>query len=294
MKRSLYLLTSLLVIILAAAAGDDDKEKSPFETGRKLFGQGRYAEALTEYMKAEKADPVDPLAKYNSLTCLLADHRLEQAERKLTAEFDKFGGAAGTRAKAAYNLGTAHLKRAEEAKSQGQQAETSIGDLQKAVSWLERSLLDDHTDIDAKNNLELARKLLEKMQKEQQEQDDQQNQDKQGQDQSEQGGDQQQQKGGEQQEQEKEGQQEQKEGQNRESQQDEKQQEHQDRQQQQQQQARQQEKDEGDRDKQERAIPPDVARNLLKAARQAELQALKQMRERMDDGTRKRRQGKVW
>ena len=114
MKRILIL---ALAVTVALAAAEDEIE--PFERGLELFRQGRYEEALRQFEAEEALEPGDLLTGYNSLTCRAAAGTLEEAERALMATFDELGRRPAIRARAAYNLGTAYLRIADEAARNG-------------------------------------------------------------------------------------------------------------------------------------------------------------------------------
>ena len=264
-----FIIPLALLFLLAADESTDD----PFARGVELFGKGLYAEAVNQFARAEDLDSQDLLARYNGLTGLTAAGDLQRALAKLGADFETLDLRPAVRARAAYNLGTAFLALADEADRAGN-LDSRAPELMQAVNWLRRSLLDSPGDTPARNNLEYANKLLEKLQQQQQ----QQGEGQQDQDQDQQQGEnQQQQQGeGEQNKQQQQGEGEQNEQQQQ--QQGEGEQSEQNQQQQQQQ--------------QKREIPPDVARNLLKAARDAELKAMKMLREQRNKDAKKKSSNK--
>jgi Mg-chelatase subunit ChlI len=265
-----YVLIALTLISLVAA---DQAQPNHFEQGIALYRQGRFADAVREFAAAEKIDPKDVLAKYNGLTCLASGSDLQRALAKLGADFDALDVRPPVRARAAYNLGTAFLKLADEADRAGS-LQTRAGELSEAAKWLRRSLLDAPGDLPVRNNLEYANKLLDKLkQQQQQQQQNQGNKDNQQQQQQDQNSQNQKQQQGDQKQQQN---QQQQQGQQQQSQ-------DQQRQQRQQQEGQRQE----GQQQEQRKIPPDVARNLLKAARDAELRALKMLRELQNKDAKK-------
>jgi Ca-activated chloride channel family protein len=262
---------AVILFALLALAAADAAQKNPFEHGIKLYEQGRYADAVREFSRAEKIDPKDILAKYNGLTSLAAAGDLQRALAKLGADFEALDVHPSVRARAAYNLGTAFLGLADEADRAGQ-LQTRAGELTESAKWLRRSLLDSPGDNQVRNNLEYANKLLDKLRQQQQQQQKQQ-QNGEGKDQKDQ---QQQQNQSDQNRQQ----------QNEQQQQQNKQQEGQ-QQNEQQQRERQGTQQEQQQQQKPREIPPDVARNLLKAARDAELKALKMLRDQQNKDAKK-------
>jgi Ca-activated chloride channel family protein len=243
--------------------------------GVELFREGKFQQALSAFLDAEKAQPDDPIAPYNALTTMANTGQLEEMEKKLSEQFASLGTEPTLRARSAYNLGTAFLRLADEADKQNM-LQQRAGELQKAVQWLKQSLLDDSTDTDAKNNLEYAQKLLEKLQQQQQDQEQNQDQDqeqKQKQDDKQQDSQQKQD-------------------------QDEKQQQNEQQQQQQDQQDKQQQQEQNQQQQQElkeREISDATAKNLLEAAKDAEKRAMQMLRENMKRKQKDRKaRGKDW
>jgi len=270
-KRALVVALAATVALVVA-----EEEIGPFERGLELFRRGRYEEALRQFEAAEALAPGDPLGGYNSLTCRAAAGALEEAESVLTATFDELGRRPAIRARAAYNLGTAYLRLADEAARDGALASRQ-GELHAAIRWLRQSLLDVPEDRDAKSNLEYANRLLEELESQQQQEgqgegdsgDDEREQDQEGEGEGDRDrqGDQDGEGEGE--------------GEGRDSQQDESQR---------QQSGRREDGRAEDRQAESREIPEEVARNLLRAARDAELRALRLLREQRNrrDAARRR------
>lgn len=262
MKERIIVPLAVAFLIAAFPADETDQLKR----GVELYNSGKFAEALEAFLKAEEADPKAPLPKYNAMAVMAETEKLNEMERKLTADFSTLGSQEDIRAKSAYNLGTAYLKLVDAADKAGQ-LPSKAKELDSAVNWLRRSLLDDSIDSEAKNNLEYANKLKKKLEKQKQDQQgDGKNKDQQDQ-------------------QDKQDKQDQKQ-----DQQDQKQQKDQDRKQDQQQQNQQERKEQ-----QEREISDDMARNLLEAARDAEKKAIKMLREQLKKKAGKKpRKEKDW
>lgn len=249
MKGMIIALSSFFFLISAVPVDDTDQLKH----GVELYNKGKLDKALEAFLKAEKADPKAPLPKYNAMEVMAETKKLNELEKKLTTDFSTLGEQGDIRAKSAYNLGTAYLKQVDAADKAGQ-LQSKAKELDSAVSWLRQALLDDSVDSEAKNNLEYANKLKDKLEKQQQNQQDKQNkQDKQ--DKKDQ----------------KQNQKDQKQQEDKNQKQD---QQNQQKQQNQQQQQNQQER----KEQQEREISNDMAHNLLQAARDAEKKALKMLR----------------
>jgi Ca-activated chloride channel family protein len=245
--------------------------------GVELFREGQFQEALSAFLNAEKAQPGDPIAPYNALTTMANSGRLEDMEKKLSDQFAALGADPTLRARSSYNLGTALLKRADEADKQNMLPQRA-GELQKAIQWFKQSLLDDSADFDAKNNLEYAQKLLEKLQQQQQQQ--------------EQNQDQQQKKDDRQQDSQQKQQQDQEQQQKDQQQQDQQQQNQQQQQDQQQQNQQQQQQQQ---DLKEKEISDATAKNLLEAAKDAEKRAMRMLRENIKRKQKdKKARGKDW
>lgn len=267
---------AIIALALLALLAADESTGDPFERGVLLFEQGRYADAVKEFAKAEELAPDDLLARYNGLTSLAAGGDLQRALAKLGVDFESLDVRPDVRAGAAYNLGTAFLGLADEADRAGNLA-SRAGELMQSVNWLRRSLLDAPGDTPARNNLEYADKLLKKLRQQQQEQQQQEGEGQQDKDKEQQQD--QQQRGedkNEQQQQQGEGEQDKKQQQEGEQKQD---------------QQRQPQEGEQQQGKQ-REIPPDVARNLLKAARDAEIKAMKMLREHQNKDSKKQSSNK--
>jgi Ca-activated chloride channel homolog len=261
-------ITIAALALVAIAATDQDHLRE----GVKSFRAGNYQAALQAFQQAEQGE--SPLmAAYNALTSMANAGDLAKMEEKLAAQYATLGSDTALRADAAYNLGTANLEIARQADTQNQ-LPAHAAELQSAVQWLRRSLLDDPDDPDAKSNLELANKLLEKLKQQQQEQQNQDNQDNK-QDQQQDG--------------------EQNQGQNKQQQQDQQQQKDQQQNQQQNQQQQQQNQQQKQQEQQEREISEATAKNLLEAARNAEEKAMKMMREQLNRKQQKRApKGRDW
>ena len=166
--------------------------------GNTAVQEGDYQTALDYYHQAEVERPETPELEYNIAGALYHDEKYEEAvdklQRSLVIE------DVNKEASAHYNLGNVYYR---------------MGDYQNAIQSYQRSLELTPEDIDAKYNLELARKMLKEQMKpenqdqQQQQQQEQKKQDQEQEQQEEQQQDQQQQQQQEEQNEEDENQQEQ-------------------------------------------------------------------------------------
>jgi Ca-activated chloride channel family protein len=171
-------LTAALFLAFAAIAVADDFTDM-VEKGNRAFKEGDYKTALDYYHQAEVERPETPELHYNIGSALYGEQKYEEAEEKLQKSFaadDILKEAAGH-----YNLGNVYYR---------------MGDYQRAILSYQQSLELNPDDMDAKYNLELARKMLkeqikpeqqqQQQQQQQEQQDQQENQDQEQQQQQEQ------------------------------------------------------------------------------------------------------------
>jgi len=168
-------LLSLLFLFTSVSAED---YVDLVKRGNQEFTNGNYDVAREQYHKAETKLPESPELHYN-----LAGAAYKLGEYELAVEgYSKAFNTAdiAVEAQAHYNLGNTYFR---------------MGDYQNAIKSFENSLNINPDDLDAKFNLELARKMLKEQTKpEQQEQQQQQQQQQQEQKQDQQQQDQQNQK----------------------------------------------------------------------------------------------------
>jgi len=187
-----FVLFILYLMVLAPLASADDFS-SLVGKGNVALAEGDYKKALDFYHQAEVERPETPELEYNMASALYKDEKYEEAVDKLqkslvTDDLVKESSAQ-------YNLGNVYYR---------------MGDYQNAIQAYQRSLELIPEDIDAKYNLELARKMLkEQMKPENQQQDQQQEQQQQEQQQEQEQQEQQQQQPEEQQQEQDENQQQQ-------------------------------------------------------------------------------------
>ena len=233
----------MLVALYPLLVGFGDSPEGRNRKGNRLYRDGRFDEALTEYRGAQVLAPELSVLAFNAGNALFRKGELPGAIRE-------YGNAALSddnlmSSSALYNAGNAFLQ---------------AGQIDTAVEAFKGALKLNPDDQDAKHNLEVALELLEQQEQEQQEQD-QQEQDQQEQDEQDE------QEGEDQQDQENQ-------DQNQDQQQD---QDDQDQQQDEdgQQGEDQQEQDQQDQDQQGQAMSQEEAERLLDAieAAEEELQA---------------------
>lgn len=141
-----FLTLGALLLALGAAGGD------------LRFAAADYAGAAREFEAALEGDPGSARLRYNLGTALLRAERYDEARDHLAAAAN---GAVqpALRANAYYNLGNAHLEPAFRAARPDAGVEAR---LRRAIAAYQHALLMGPADLDAKWNLELARRLLER------------------------------------------------------------------------------------------------------------------------------------
>ncbi len=143
--------------------------------GNEAFNNQDYAKALEFYRQAEPELPLSPELAYNLGNGLYGQGEYEAALEQYTKALNSTDFKIAQ--KSHYNLGNTHFR---------------MGDYQKAIGEFEQALKLDPTDLDAKYNLEVSRKMLkeqikpqqggeEDKKQQQQQQDQQQKQDQQNQ-----------------------------------------------------------------------------------------------------------------
>ena len=158
-------ITQIMVglFLLLTAAGLADSFTDMVDKGNAAFKEGDYRTALDYYHQAEVERPETPELYYNIGSALYGEQKYEEAVDKLQKSFstdDVAKEAAGQ-----YNLGNVYYR---------------MGDYQNAILAYQQSLKLNPEDMDAKYNLELARKMLkEQIKPEQQQQQQQQQQEQQ-------------------------------------------------------------------------------------------------------------------
>jgi Ca-activated chloride channel homolog len=129
------------------------------KSGNTAFKQQKYVEALQQYQLAETERPESPELDYNIAGVLYNQQKYEEAIQRYTKALNTPDAAMNPRVQ--YNLGNTYYK---------------MGDFQKAITSFQKALEADPSDLEAKFNLELARKMLKENIKPDSEGQDQQNQ----------------------------------------------------------------------------------------------------------------------
>ena len=291
--KILALTLSLLLLLPPVAISDDEEnntakeekkvdkaeEKRLIREAEKFYNQGNFDEALRSYQEAMKVNPDNLVNQYNMVTAAAKSNFLKKI-MNIIEEPEQFrSDNPELTGKALYNLATALLEEAVKADKQNQLAQKGQ-ELDAAVKYMRQSLLMQQDLQEAKNNLEIANRLKEKLEQQQQKQNQNnqdQNKEKNKNKQDDQNKDKQQNQ-----------------DQNEEKKKDQQQQ---DKQQNQQQQEDKQEKSDQQKkqEPQERKISENMAKNLLKAAKDAEKKALKAMRQKINSKKRKKsKNGRDW
>ncbi|MEO5509672.1 MAG: tetratricopeptide repeat protein, partial [Longimicrobiales bacterium] len=128
----------------------------------RLYSQGKYAEAVAVYQKALEAGKASPELYYNLGTALVQLGRYDEAARYLNTSIEAMDPT--VRQHALYNLGNRFLYEARAKKDLDPQARATL--LDAATDAYRRSLRMNPQDRDAKWNLELALRDLDKNQME--------------------------------------------------------------------------------------------------------------------------------
>ena len=166
-KRLVYAISMLLAI--GASGAKADIAQDAVQAGNDAFNQGQLDEALAQYQIGETESPESPQLDYNIANLM---HEMGKYEEAL----DRFNGAlegqdAELYARTHYNMGNTYYR---------------MGDYAQAITSYTKALEANPDDMDAKLNLELARKMLkDNMQPEEKENQDQQEQQRQEQQQQE-------------------------------------------------------------------------------------------------------------
>ena len=169
------LLTLLLLFCLTSAASAEDYIDK-VKVGNEAYQKQEYKQALEAYKGAEVEIPGLPELEYNMAGALYQQGSYEETVDKYTKALNSTDVV--LEAKAHYNLGNTYYR---------------MNDFEKAIGSYQNALKIDPGDLDAKYNLELARRMLKEQTKPEQEQpqEDQQQQEKEEQDQQQQNQDQQ-------------------------------------------------------------------------------------------------------
>lgn len=165
MRIKATILVSVLMMV-AFGVARADSFNGMVKKGNRAFTDSDYTKALEFYRQAEAERPETPELQYNIGSALYKEGKYEEAVDKLEKSF--VTGDIKNEAKGHYNLGNVYYR---------------TGDYQKAIASYQKALELVPDDIDAKYNLELARKMLKEQLKPQQQKDNNQQQQQQKQDQ---------------------------------------------------------------------------------------------------------------
>ncbi|MBW2708456.1 MAG: VWA domain-containing protein [Deltaproteobacteria bacterium] len=147
LKRKMPVLFSLVLLFLSPAQGQCNEDPD------QLYEKGRFADAAKLYADRDMDNPRDIRYRYNR-GC--ADYQASDFKGAMAAFSSvlKRTDDPDTRVKAIFNLGNAAFKQ---------------GDFASAKAYYQQALLLDHTNENARFNLELALRELEKQKKQEQE-----------------------------------------------------------------------------------------------------------------------------
>lgn len=166
----------LAVLLLASLATFAQKERKFIREGNKFYEKAMadttktdsvsYQKAEVAYRKALDIKPSDYKAQYNVANSLFKQNKMADSQ----SQYEQALNAATTkedRAKVFFNIGNTLL---------GQQK------FDESIEAYKNALRNDPTDVEAKYNLEFARRMKQQQEQQQQNQDQNQNQDNQDQD----------------------------------------------------------------------------------------------------------------
>jgi Ca-activated chloride channel family protein len=163
MKKTWLFIPILLLAALALTACGQSAEKLNND-GNEAFANQDYQGALTAYHQAQEDAPELAEPHYNEANTHYRLEDYEQAQQQIEQALVSEGSQQALDQSSYYNLGDVFF--------QAEQYEAAIESYKEALRL-------DPTDLQAKQNLELALKQLQQQQQEQQQQQDQQNQDQQ-------------------------------------------------------------------------------------------------------------------
>jgi len=157
-RKQFFLVWLSLLFVVGSVMAEDHIDA--VEKGNRAYSEQDYKTALEQYHVAETDIPESPELEYNVAGAFYQQGKYEEALDKFTRSLNSTD--IGLEAWGHYNIGNTHYR---------------MGDYQNAILSFEEALNINPDDVDAKFNLELARKMLkEQMKPEEQEQDQQQQQ----------------------------------------------------------------------------------------------------------------------
>ncbi len=161
MRKSVIMVRGVLLLLILAGPVAGEGLFDKVKKGNQAMAGGDYRKALEYYHDAETDFPESPELEYNMAGALHYDGGYEEAVDKYQRALNSID--INTEAQAHYNLGNTLFR---------------MQDYQKAIQSYQQTLEINPDDMDAKFNLELARRRL-KEQMQQQEEDPQQKQEQQ-------------------------------------------------------------------------------------------------------------------
>jgi len=167
MKICVYILVGFFLLGSSILMADEFNDLA--NNGNQAFLDGDYKTALELYHQAEVERPETPELDYNIGTTLYKEGKYEEAIEKLQRSMNTEN--IQYEADANYNQGNVYYQ---------------MGDYEASIKAYQKSLEINPEDIDAKYNLELARKMLKEQIKPEQQQDQQQQQQQQKQEEQQQ------------------------------------------------------------------------------------------------------------
>ena len=249
-------------LILSCTAGiglfAQKKVRSAIREGNSLYNKEAFLDSEISYRKALETNPSDSIATFNLGNSLFR----QQDEEKVKESFNHYNTTAQNAAKAGNkSLAAKAFYNAGDVMMAAQQYD-------KAIEYFKQSLKNDPSDHEARYNLVLAQKLLQKNQD--QNQDDQQDQQQQQQDQQQQDQQQQQQNQDQQQEQ------------------------NQDQQEQQNQEQQQQDQQQQDQQQQQNQMSQEQAEAILNANNRDEKETQQKVKEKQMQQVKRKQTGRDW
>jgi Ca-activated chloride channel family protein len=155
MKRRIDTIIPLLLALCCISWSYSAARKN--SEGNRLYKEGKYEEALKNYQKAMTEAPEKPELYFNIGDALFKQSQFPEAVKLY--ERSAGGGKADLQSNVFYNIGNAKYRIGRKG--------SDTDSLKEAVACYERSLEINPNDMDAKYNLEFARRELKKLEEQQ-------------------------------------------------------------------------------------------------------------------------------